>query len=1000
MGQENSHREVFAARLGELHRAAGSPLLGTVAERASRRRSQHARWHVTAKRISDWNRGRNVPESGEALAAVTRTLIEMARSRIRPNEVTQGLYDETQWQRWWRAARSEPLASSDPAEGPDHHGLAIQGLDPIHLEVHASIEAGEDKAGSGALPLYVKREHDDWLAKVVSDANAGESQLAVLVGDSSTGKTRACWEAIQNLPSSWRLWHPIQPSRPEAAAEILNVVGSHTVLWLNEIDRYLLTPESGIGEYVAVLITALLRDPRRRPVLVLGTIWPEYWAILATEPSAAGERDLHAQARALLTGRSRQVSAEFSGRSYRIMQAAALRDPRLAEALANAHDGHITQYLAGVPVLLERYDNAPSPARALIDAAIDARRLGHSAGLPRALLEAAAPFYMTDQQWDELGEDWFDKAITYTTAPCRGVRGPLTRFRPRMNGDSVPGVTFYKVPDYLEQLGRAVRKDFTPGTEVWDIYARFGTFDSLAHIASEAAARALPTCALKLWIAAADSGDRYALWQAASILQELGRPDEALGWYQRLADDGDVAAFEVAARMLQDFGRPNEALDWYKEAAELGDAFALHEAVELLCMSDRADEASRWIDVLQGSDQIAALRHLAWLAATAGQTDRAILLYQRALDAGDTDIESEIARMLERAGRIDEALAWYLRAADSGDLYAARLAGRMLQETGNLDDALAWFDRGGSASDFSCFLEAARMLSTAGRLDQALLWFRRAVDAGDVSAAWQAARALESAGRIDEALAWFAEAARDHGTEPLREAVAMLHRAARGKDTVKWLQDLAEPGSDAAMGRVITMLREVEDDPRVLTWLGRMAENGSRVAGRQSIRILLDAHRVDDALVWFQRAADWGDWDALSKGAETLCRAGRVDEALMWFERAVEGGDRDALSKGAETLLQAGRADEALAWFQRAAEGGDRRALRNAARILEELGRTDEALNYYKSAATYGDHGALISAVRLSEMLGLDDGELRLLMGPVAWRHGGRLAPYLDAEGL
>ncbi|SOE19332.1 hypothetical protein SAMN05442782_0320 [Streptomyces sp. OK228] len=33
----------------------------------------------------------------------------------------------------------------------------------------------------------------------------GHSQLVVPVGESSRGKTRACWEAVRTLPPDWRI---------------------------------------------------------------------------------------------------------------------------------------------------------------------------------------------------------------------------------------------------------------------------------------------------------------------------------------------------------------------------------------------------------------------------------------------------------------------------------------------------------------------------------------------------------------------------------------------------------------------------------------------------------------------------------------------------------------------------------------------------------------------------------------------------------------------------
>jgi hypothetical protein len=156
----------------------------------------------------------------------------------------------------------------------------------------------------------------------------------------------------------------------------LPAVGPRTVIWLNEAQHYLLTPASQVGERVAAGLRALLRDPARGPVLVLGTIWPEYWAILATAPDPGQQSDQHAQARALLAGIDIAVPGRFTGLGLRAVWAAAKADPRLLEAAMHAEDGGITQFLAGGPALLERYRNAPAAAKALIKVATDARRAG------------------------------------------------------------------------------------------------------------------------------------------------------------------------------------------------------------------------------------------------------------------------------------------------------------------------------------------------------------------------------------------------------------------------------------------------------------------------------------------------------------------------------------------------------------------------------------------------------------------------------------------------
>ena len=302
--------------------------------------------------------------------------------------------------------------------------------DPFALEVHRPVQPEDPQPGLPVLPAYVPREHDRELGRVVRAAAEGSSGIAVLVGGSSTGKTRACWEALQLLrdqPEPWRLWHPIDPSRPDAALRELPAIGPRTVVWLNEAQFYLDVADGGLGERVAAGLRELLRDPARAPVLVLATLWPQFWDGLTARP--AGGADPHAQARELLAGHDITVPAAFTAAQLQRLSQAG--DARLAQAAAGAQDGQVIQFLAGAPELLARYRNAPPAAAALIHAAMDARRLGMGIGLPQAFLEAAAPGYLTDAEWDALGEDWLEQALAYTAVPCKGVRGPLTRIRPR-----------------------------------------------------------------------------------------------------------------------------------------------------------------------------------------------------------------------------------------------------------------------------------------------------------------------------------------------------------------------------------------------------------------------------------------------------------------------------------------------------------------------------------------------------------------------------------------
>jgi hypothetical protein len=365
--------------------------------------------------------------------------------------------------------------------------------DPFALEVHRAIDVPGTTAVLPVLPAYVERDHDRTLRALVQQAAEGRSTAVVLVGGSSTGKTRACWEAVHALPRGWRLWHPIDPSRPDAAADALAAVGPSTVIWLNEAQHYLLTRGSDLGERVAAGLRELLRDPGRAPVLLLGTIWPEYWATLTTPPARDQQDDPHAQARALLIGTDLAVSEAFTGPSLRALRAAAKVDPRLDQAATHAEDGRITQFLAGAPALLERYRAAPSAARALIEAAMDARRLGHGPYLPYGFLEAAAPAYLTEQQWDELGDDWLEQSLAYCADPARGARGPLTRVRPRPGQPPHSGPQ-YRLADYLEQIGRTTRQVLLPPPALWD--ARSWTMPSRKTLFGSATKQNVGSCSV------------------------------------------------------------------------------------------------------------------------------------------------------------------------------------------------------------------------------------------------------------------------------------------------------------------------------------------------------------------------------------------------------------------------------------------------------------------------------------------------------------------------
>ncbi|MFI1584495.1 hypothetical protein [Embleya sp. NPDC020630] len=483
-------------RLRELHALAGSPTYDVLVRQGAA--------HVPAvmlrpASLRDWFNGRAVPSDAAKFAFLVTFLETRARA-------TGTQVPPSSWERLRQEAVRERRPPGRPRrEHPtdgqatdEYHGVgrAIrESTDPFALEVHRAIDPPDDaRADLPILPVYVERAHDAALMRAAHRAAAGESTMVCLVGESSTGKTRACWETVQRLPGDWRLWHPLDPTRPEAALAELPRLGPRTVVWLNEAHFYLQPPN--VGERVAAALRELLRTPDRGPVLILGTIWPEFWSLLTTTPHP-GMPDPHAQARALLTDTDIPVASDFSGTDRENLRRRLDEDPRLAQAWAACEDDRITQYLAGAPAVMERYRNASPVTRAVIEVAMDARRLGHTLALPHGLLAEAAPGYLTDLQWSLQRDDWLEQALAEAGAPCRGARSPLTRIRPRP-GEPAPTQPHYRLADHLEQHGRHSRQLLCPPASFWEAATRHpGTpadLLTLAHAALNRSRLATPIC--------------------------------------------------------------------------------------------------------------------------------------------------------------------------------------------------------------------------------------------------------------------------------------------------------------------------------------------------------------------------------------------------------------------------------------------------------------------------------------------------------------------------
>ena len=892
--------------------------------------------HLGTSQMSDILNGRvkRLP-SWEVTDAVVATCLAHAQKMGRP--VPPDLRDRADWRRRYGDVEQDLGTQLRPRRPVAAGWPLAEVTDPFDfdLEVHRAFVPDGLQSSLPALTAYVLREHDRKLADVMQAAAGGFSRIAGLVGDSSTGKTRACWEALGLLrerPEQWRLWHPIDPTRPEAALDELSSIGPRTVIWLNEAQFYLDAP-GGLGERVAAGLRELLRDPARAPVLVLATLWPQFWDSLTARPAAGA--DPHAQARELLAGRFISVPSAFTADELRQLRAA--DDPRLARAAEAAEDGRVIQFLAGAPELMARYSNAPPSAAALVNAAMDARRMGMGIPLPATFLQEASPGYLTDTDWDGLGENWLEEALAYTAAQCKGVRGPLSRIRPRLGGYAAPGTrTVYRLADHLEQFGRRARRPCIPPDEFWR---------AAAH--------------------SADPGDLPALARAA---EDRGLLRDAARLRKHAAAQGDASEAATLVRNWKSLHGPSTD-----------------------------PRPARWAAAHADVDNLSAVAGLLDVLQEAGAHDQADTLATRAANHADLRDPSAVARLLNalrRAGAQNQADTMVARAfghADLGNLTAVAGLMNALREAGAQEQADMLASRAAADADLHDLSAVAELLSAlreAGAHDQADTLATRAVRHADLDNLSAVARLLDVLRRSEawkqaDALAVRAAAHADINVpsvvarllDVLRRAGTREHAALLARDPAAHVE-LSDP---SAVARFLDALRRARAQEQADTLLARDPAEHVDLDNLSAVARLLDVLREagahDQADTLATRAtnhADLRDPSAVARLLDALRDAGAHKQADTLATRAANHADLHDLSAVArllDALRRSGAQEQANALAARAAEHADLHDLSVVARLLDALQDARAQEQADTLAARAAEHADLDSPFAVAGLL-------------------------------
>jgi hypothetical protein len=413
----------LSAALNQLRRSRSYAALSRAAE-ALRVRDGRATPLPTST-LSDWFRGKRTPEADGLMTYLRICGIAEA-------EFTG-----------WLAARDRVAGGTSPASKQ----LRVAESKPRLLGVHAAIRLDRQE---DSLPRYVRRDTDSRLEEALAAAaDGGGNRFVLLLGDSSVGKTRSLYEAVRKTLPTWWLAHP------ENAGQVMELAWrgpERTVVWLDDLTSFLGGPE----RLTAAPIDRLMSGGN----VVVGTIWSSEYRRRIALP-LAGSADLyHADRKVLRLADVVTLGADLTHDERRRAEAFAADDERVRVAL-DATEFGFAQVLGAARELAHWWEQAPDEdchGKALITAAIDARRVGISTPVTEECLREAAHGYLLPRQQARAPRDWFAQGMAYATTQLLGATSALVPTATQM-ADTIG----YNAADFLQQYGmRRLRTEPIP----------------------------------------------------------------------------------------------------------------------------------------------------------------------------------------------------------------------------------------------------------------------------------------------------------------------------------------------------------------------------------------------------------------------------------------------------------------------------------------------------------------------------------------------------------
>lgn len=283
------------------------------------------------------------------------------------------------------------------------------------------------------MPELADRYVDERLREVMTRAQQGRGDFVLLVGEPGVGKTMAMARAVADLPDDWTWWAPTEDELVGDSGQ----VRPRTVVVVAGFRSFSLAP--ALSE-----LRELVRDADRGPIVVLGEMRTDDVAWIASGESV--------EARAL------------------------------SEVLGSITLVRVYSMDAEAEVMRRVYE-APEPARTMLRAALDIRRLGHGPALSRALLEAATIAYSHPDLREAQQRNWISRSLHYAremVAEELSIMSVVAR-----------DPDHFHLSRFVEWVDRQEVSRIDPPDALWAVLARLADPQSLEPLTLSARERGL-----------------------------------------------------------------------------------------------------------------------------------------------------------------------------------------------------------------------------------------------------------------------------------------------------------------------------------------------------------------------------------------------------------------------------------------------------------------------------------------------------------------------------